>query len=116
MAAYKGDVYGDVKGIGIREAKVPDEAFGMDVLSAKKEVLSLLRHMGHVIIGAVSAAADEDILGTRWRVKPVSHIAEGPELILEVDGLDKCGRIGMPLQVIEGIQVHAVEAFCRMPF
>lgn len=42
MAAYKGDVYGDVKGIRIRKEKVPNEAFGMDVLGAEKEVLSLL--------------------------------------------------------------------------
>nr|WP_330364224.1 hypothetical protein [Enterocloster clostridioformis] len=46
----------------------------------------------------------------------MDHIAEGPEFILVVDGLDKRGRIGVLLEVIEGIQVHAVEAFRGMSF
>lgn len=62
----------------------------MDVLCTEEEVLSLLHHMGHVIIGAVPAVADEDIPGTRRRVKPVGHIAEGPEFILVADGESAC--------------------------
>lgn len=44
----------------------------------------------------------------------VHHIAESPERILLVNWLDQSIRIGMFLQVIESIQVHAVKSFCRM--
>ena len=88
----------------------------MDVLCAEEEVLSLLHDMGHVIIGAVPPVADKDIPGTRWCVEPVNHITESPEFILVVDGLDKSGQIGVFLEVIECIQVHAVEARCGMAF
>ncbi len=88
----------------------------MDVLCAEEKVLPLLHDMGHVIIGAVAAVADEDIPGIRRCIEPVNHIAEGLEFILAVDRLDKRGRIGVLVQVIECIQVHAVEAFCGMPF
>lgn len=116
MAAHKGDIYCNVKRVGIREVKIPDKAFGMDVLCAEEEILSLFHDMSHVIIGAVPTVADEDVPGIWRRIKPVNHIAEGPEFILTVDRLDKCGRIGVLIQVIECIQVHAVEAFCGMPF
>ncbi len=90
--------------------------FGLAMLYDCKVDEGFRHDMGHVIIGAVPAVADEDISGTRWRVEPVDHIAEGPEFILVVDGLDKRGRIGVLLDVIEGIQVHAVEAFRGMSF
>ena len=116
MAAYKCDIYRNVKRARIWKVKIPDKAFGMDVLCAEEEVLPLLHDMGHIIIGAVPTVADEDIPGIRRRIKPIDHIAEGPEFILAVDRLDKRGRIGVLVQVIECIQVHTVEAFCGMPF
>lgn len=37
MAAHKGDIYRNVKRVRIREVKIPDKAFGMDVLCAEEK-------------------------------------------------------------------------------
>ena len=116
MAAHKGDVYRNVKGIRTGEIKVPDKAFGMDVLRPEEKKLAFFQHMGHVVIRAVPPVADKDIPGPGLGMVPVNHVTEGLEFILPVDGLDQGIGIGMSLQVIERIQVHAVEAFCGMTF
>ena len=116
MAAYKGNVDRNVKGIRIREIKIPNKPFGMDVFCAEEEILAFFQHMRHVVIGTVSPVADKDIPGPGPGIVPVNHITESPEFILLVDRLDERVRISMSLQVIKSIQVHAVEAFCGMSF
>ena len=116
MAAYKSNVHRNVKGIRIREIKISNKPFGMDVFRAEEKILSFFHNMRHIVIGAVSSVADEDIPGSGPGIVPVNHITESPEFILLVDGLDEGVRISMFLQVIKSIQVHAVEAFCGMSF
>lgn len=70
----------------------------------------------YVVIGAVSPVADKDIPGPKTGIVSVNHVAESPEFILVVDGLDKCIGIRMFLQVIKCIQMHTVENFCGMAF
>lgn len=110
----KCNVYRNVKGICIREIKAPNKPFGMDVLRPEEKILAFFQYMGHVVIRAIPPVADKDISGSGLGIMPVNHVTEGPEFIFLVDGLDQCIGIGVFLQVIERIQVHAVEAFCGM--
>ena len=87
----------------------------MDVFCAKEEELSLFHDMSHVVIGTVPPVTDKDISGPRRCDVAVDHATESPEFILLMDGLEEGVGISMLLQVIEGIQVHAVESFSRMP-
>lgn len=87
----------------------------MDVFCAKEEELSLFHDMSHVVIGTVPPVTDKYISGPRRCDVAVDHATESPEFILLMDGLEEGVGISMLLQVIEGIQVHAVESFSRMP-
>jgi len=70
--------------------------------------------MGHVIIRAVPAVGYEDIGNPIGCFQAVHHGAESPELIFEMNGLDKGIQICMRIKIIKGVQMNAVEAFCGM--
>lgn len=70
--------------------------------------------MGNIIIRAIPAVSYEDIGNPVRRFQTVHHGAESPELIFEMDRLDKGILISMRIKIIKGIQVDAVEAFCGM--
>lgn len=53
MVAYKCDIHGNIKETGIREIKIPDKTFGMDVFRAEEKKLSFFLHMSHIVIGTV---------------------------------------------------------------
>lgn len=116
MAADDGDMDGNVKRIIIREFKISDKAFFMDVFCTEKEKLPLSDHMCHVVIGAVSPVTDKDGFATKRIPIAVNHVTEGPEFIFLVDRLDDGVRVGMLFKVVKGVEVHAVKPFCRMSF
>lgn len=89
MVAYKCDIHGNIKGSGIREIKIPDKTFGMDVFRAEEKKLSFFQHMSHIVIGTVPPVADKDIPGSGEGSVPVDHVTESPEFVLAVNGLDK---------------------------
>lgn len=82
----------------------------MDILGTEQEILSLFHDVCHVVIGAIPAVTDIDIFLSFQNVVTVNDITESTEFIFAADGLDQRIRIGMRIQVIESIQVHAVDA------
>ncbi len=71
MAAHKGDIYRNVKRVRIREVKIPDKAFGMDVLCEEEEVLSLF-HDGEAKEGLLKKVKVEPSAARKRKPGPAS--------------------------------------------
>lgn len=86
----------------------------MDILGTEQEILSLFHNMIHVVIRAIATVTDIDIFSSIQNIMPVNNITESTEFIFVSDGLDQRIRVGMGIQVIESIQVHAVDTVGRV--
>lgn len=62
MAPRQSDGHLNIEGFRLREFKIPNQTFGMDILCAEKEILFLFHNMCHVIVGAIAPVANVDIL------------------------------------------------------
>lgn len=72
--------------------------------------------MGDGVIRTIAPVTNIDVFQSRWDLYAVDHGAERAELILAMDGLEKNICIHVPVNVIEGVYMKAVEAFPGMPF
>ena len=93
MAPHKGNIDGDIKGVLIREVKLSNESFLIDVLGSKQKVLFIFDDMRHVVIGAIAPVADVDIFWTGLNGMAVNNGTKGTELIFMVDWLKEGIRI-----------------------
>ena len=110
---YDADI--NIEGFIIRKIKIADQSFGMDILGTEQKTLSLFHNVCHVVIRAISTVTDIDIFSPIQNVMPVNNITESTEFIFAADGLDQRIRVGMGIQVIESIKVHAVDTIGRVP-
>ena len=109
---YDADI--NIEGFRIWKIKIADQSFGMDILGTEQEILSLFHNMIHVVIRAIATVTDIDIFSSIQNIMPVNNITESTEFIFVSDGLDQRIRVGMGIQVIESIQVHAVDTVGRV--
>lgn len=100
MTADQSNIYLKIKGIHVRDIKLSNKSFGMDVFGTEQKILVLFHAMSHVVIRAIAPVTDKDILGARQRGVPVYHVAESPKFIFLANRLDQCLCISMLLQVI----------------
>ena len=109
MAPRQSDSHVNIKGFRFREFKISDQAFGMDILCAEEEILSLFHHMGHVVVGAVPPVANVDILPAGERPVPVHDVAECAKFVFFMYGLEDGVRIDVCIEVKKGINMYAVD-------
>ena len=88
----------------------------MDALRSEKKVLVPCDNMGHVVVGAVSPVANENIRSVRQQGMRVSKRAESSEFILIMYWLQEDIGISIGIQVIKGIDMDAEKPFSRMAF
>ncbi len=81
-----GDSHVNIKGFRFREFKISDQAFGMDILCAEEEILSLFHNMCHVVVGAVPPVANVDIFPAGERPVPVHDVAECAKFVFSCPG------------------------------
>ena len=112
MASRQSDSHVNIKGFLFREFEISDQAFGMDVLCAEEEILSLFHHMCHVVVGAVSPVASADILPAGERSVPVHDVAECAKFVFFMHGLEDGVRIDVCIKVKKGIDMYAVDTVC----
>ena len=104
-----GDSHVNIKGFRFREFKISDQAFGMDILCAEEEILSLFHHMCHVVVGAVPPVANVDIFPAGERPVPVHDVAECAKFVFFMHGLEDGVRIDVCIEVKKGINMYAVD-------
>lgn len=74
----------------------------------------LFHNMCHVIIRTIATVADIDIFSSTHNIAPVNDITESTEFIFAADWLYQCIRVSMGIQIIESIQMHAVDTVGRV--
>ena len=109
MASRQGGSHINIKGLRFRKFKISDQPFGMDVLCAQEEILSLFHHMCHVVVGAVAPVANIDILPAGERPVPVHDVAECAKFVFFMHGLEDGIRIDVSIKVKKGIYMYAVD-------
>ena len=62
----------------------------------------------------IAAVADIDIFSSIHNSVPVNNITESTEFIFAADWLYQCIRVSMGIQIIESIQMHAVDTVGRV--
>lgn len=85
-------------------------------LWAEKKILFPFYNMSHIIIRAVAPVANENCFCIRNAHMTVYKLAKSSEFIFLMSRLYQCICINMPVQVIENIDMHAVEPGGRMAF
>ncbi len=73
MTADQSNIYLNIKGIHVRDIKLSNKSFGMDVFGTEQKILVLFHAMSPVVIRAIAPVTDKDILGARQRGVPVYH-------------------------------------------
>lgn len=99
MTSRQGDSHVNIKGFRFREFKISDQPFGMDILCAEEEILSLFHHMCHVVVGAVTPVANVDILPAKEHPVPVHDVAECAKLVFFMHRLKDSVRIDVCVKV-----------------
>ena len=112
MASRQGNGHVNIKRFRFWEMEISDQAFGMDILCAEEKILPLLRHMCHVVVGAVAPVAKVDILPAGERPVPVHNVAECAKLVFFMHGLEDGVRIDVCIKVKKSIDMGAVDAVC----
>ncbi len=97
------------EGFRFREFKISDQAFGMDILCAEEEILSLFHNMCHVVVGAVPPVANVDIFPAGERPVPVHDVTECTKFVFFMHGLEDIVRIDVCVKVKKGINMYAVD-------
>ena len=109
MAPGQCDSHVNIKRFRFGEFELSDQTFGMDILCAEEEVLSLFHHMCHVVVGAVASVANVDILPAGESPVPVHDVAECAKFVFFMHGLEDGVRIDVCIQVKKGIYMYAVD-------
>ena len=109
LAPRQSDSHVNIKRLRFREFEISDQAFGMDVLCAEEEILSLLHHMSHVVVGTVAPVANVDILPAGERPVPVHDVAKCAKFVFFMHGLEDGIRIDVCIKVKKGIYMYAVD-------
>ena len=86
MASRQGDCHVNIKGFRFREFEIADQAFGMDILCAEEEILSLFLHMRHVVVGTAAPVANVDILPSGDRPVPAHNVTECAKFVFSCTG------------------------------
>lgn len=115
VTSRQSDSHVNIKGFRFREFEISDQAFGMNVLCAEEEILSLFHYMCHVVVGAVAPVANVDILPSGERPMPVHDVAECAKFVFFMHGLEDGVRIDVCIKVKKGIYMYAVDTAGRMP-
>ena len=109
MASRQSDVHVNIKGFCFREFEISDQAFGMNILCAQEEILSLFHHMCHVIVGTVAPVANVNILPAGERPMPVYDVAKCAKFVFFMHSLEDGIRINVGIKVKKGINMYAVD-------
>jgi len=110
IASRQGNGHVNIKRFRFREFEISDQAFGMDILCAEEEMLSLFRHMRHVVVGAVAPVANVDVLPAGERPVPVHDVAECAKFVFFMHGLEDGARVDVCIKVKKGVYMHTVDA------
>ena len=86
IASRQGNGHVNIKRFRFREFEISDQAFGMDILCAEEEILSLFHNMCHVVVGAVPPVANVDIFPAGERPVPVHDVAECAKFVFSCPG------------------------------
>lgn len=97
----------------MREFKIPNQTFGMDILCAEKEILFLFHNMCHVIVGAIAPVANVDILPAGESFVPVHDVAKCAKFVFFMHRLEDGIRIDVCIKVEKGIYMYAVDTAGR---
>ena len=103
MASRQGDCHVNIKGFRFREFEITDQTFGMDILCAEEEILSLFFHMCHVVVGTVAPVANVDILPSGDRPVPVHDVTECSKFVFFMHWLEDGVRIDVCIKVKKSI-------------
>lgn len=99
MAMAQSNLYPDIKRVLVWERKIADNSFEMGIFCTEQEILLLIYHMSHVVVGTISSFTDIDIPGSSDEFVTVYNITKSAKFVFIMYGLNQGSRVSIGIQI-----------------